>query len=102
MPFSTWSYGSTLMLWESIRALGIGLVLIGVCTAAGDARRVMLMLGLSVLFGAVVGIFFGKIEFGRLVMGVGSFNDPNFYATTLVIGFPVWLMYVSTHPQTRS
>jgi len=98
VPFSTWSGGSTLMLWESIRALGVALVLIGVCTAANDPRKVMVMLGFSVLFGALIGIFFGKFEFGRLVMEIGSFKDPNFYATTLVIGFPAWLMYLYASP----
>jgi O-antigen ligase len=91
VPFSQWKGGSTAVYLSVLQPVVLALCIIGTSQTIKDSSRLMRTVALAGLIAALLSFAFGQSDNGRLVLGSGTFLDPNIYAMFLVMTVPIWL-----------
>ena len=88
IPFSIWRTGSLTTISSNVYATIVFVCLAGLPVVFKDSVQCMRGIGASAVIAALLGIFFGSSETGRLALPLGNFKDPNEYSLMLLMGLP--------------
>jgi len=93
LPFSVWKGGSIDTAILTTRAFILMACIVALATSTQRCLRLMYAVGYAGAAAGVLGFFASDTgQTGRLALEKGSLEDPNQYATLLVIGLPfLWL-----------
>ena len=92
IPFSVWRGGSLRVFFIWLQAFTISIAIAGFISSVSQARKAIYTVAFGILILALISVFFGSTETGRLTLPQGKFENPNDLAQAMLIGFPFWAL----------
>jgi O-antigen ligase len=92
LPLSTWPGGSLDSLIESAKAFFLGVAIIAIPRTVKETNQLLKTVAFAILGATVLTWFFGRLDFGRLVLDKGTYSDPNTFSLALVMAIPLWVI----------
>jgi O-antigen ligase len=91
VPFSTFRQGSAVQFEEVVRAFVLGVAIMAIPRTSKQTVRLVNVIAVALLGASVLTWFYGRLDYGRLVLIAGVYADPNEFAMTLLMALPLWV-----------